>query len=104
MNWYKTAFTMDRLANGNDQQLQKMILDVIANSDEALDYRVRFAAYRTDAQPDGTFTAYVTEEVIERFPHLKRNFIVDLCDKPNASSVKTWVGIEPLASQFLQGR
>jgi len=54
-----------------------MILDVIANSDEALDYRVRFVAYRTDVQPDGTFTAYVTEEIIERFPHLKRNFIVE---------------------------
>ncbi len=99
MSWSKKYFTVWDIENDSEKKLEKLLLDIINGSDD-VEYRVKFAAYKSEAEERGTFTAYFTPNVLLRFPHLEAHYVLERCEMPDASSVKVWIGVEPLASQM----
>lgn len=111
MQWFTKYFSAGDISSGYDKKMEDFLVKVIVGKEsprlfiedeDSIEYRARFAAYRTDVEANGGFTSYFTEAVVGRFPYLETDYVLTSCDKPDISAIKTWIGIEPLASRILQ--
>ncbi len=98
MSWSKKYFSPDDIKQGYDKNMEQTLLKHIMEDTERVQF---YAAFKTKEDKQGGFTAYFTPSVIAYFDYLERNYVLVRCDKPDADSVTTWIGVEPLASRML---